>query len=77
MGLKLGVWGWWRSTFLSVRNEWVNCREWLDTINSLPPDLKFIEPAVMAKDLVPQLRAQGAEIIIALTHMVHLLSDMN
>ena len=46
------------------------CREWLETINSLPPDLRFVEPAEMAKELVPQLRAQGAEMIVALTHMV-------
>jgi hypothetical protein len=50
------------------------CREWLETINSLPPDLMFVEPAEMAKELVPKLRAQGAEIIIALTHMVDFTS---
>lgn len=45
-------------------------REWLDTINSLPPNLKFIQPSEMAKELVPKLREQGADIIVALTHMV-------
>jgi 5'-nucleotidase len=48
----------------------IDFREWLDTINSLPPDLKFVEPADMAKELVPKLREQGADIIVALTHMV-------
>jgi 5'-nucleotidase len=45
-------------------------REWLDTINSLPPDLKFVQPSEMAIELVPKLKEQGADIIIALTHMV-------
>lgn len=43
-------------------------QEWLDTINFLPPDLKFIEPSKVALELVPQLRLQGAEIIIVLAH---------
>ena len=45
-------------------------REWLDTINSLPPNLRFVQPSEMAKELVPKLREQGADMIIALTHMV-------
>ncbi|KAI2621301.1 Metallo-dependent phosphatase [Xylaria nigripes] len=44
-------------------------REWLATINSLPPDLIYKSASETAKELVPQLRAQGAEIIIAVTHM--------
>ena len=40
----------------------------LDTINSLPPDLIYNSASETAKRLVPALRAQGAEIIIALTH---------
>ncbi len=52
-----------------VRNELIS-REWLDTINSMPPNLRFIQPSEMAKELVPKLREQGADIIIALTHMV-------
>ncbi|KAL8816741.1 MAG: hypothetical protein Q9191_008275 [Dirinaria sp. TL-2023a] len=43
-------------------------REWLDTINSLPPNLIYRSASETAKQLVPGLRAQGAEIIIALTH---------
>ncbi|KAI0133992.1 Metallo-dependent phosphatase-like protein [Xylariales sp. AK1849] len=44
-------------------------REWLATINSLPPDLVYKSASETAKELVPELRAQGAEIIVALTHM--------
>lgn len=40
----------------------------LDTINSLPPNLIYKSATETAKELVPQLRAQGAQIIIALTH---------
>jgi 2',3'-cyclic-nucleotide 2'-phosphodiesterase (5'-nucleotidase family) len=43
-------------------------REWLDTINSLPPDLIYKSVSATAKELAPKLREQGAEIIIALTH---------
>ncbi|KAE9970545.1 hypothetical protein EG327_010241 [Venturia inaequalis] len=43
-------------------------REWLDTINSLPPDLIYKSASATAKELVPGLREQGAEIVIALTH---------
>ncbi|KAI0473198.1 Metallo-dependent phosphatase [Xylariaceae sp. FL0804] len=44
-------------------------REWLETINSLPPNLIYKSASETAKELVPQLRADGAEIIIAVTHM--------
>ncbi|KAI1394458.1 Metallo-dependent phosphatase [Hypoxylon trugodes] len=44
-------------------------REWLATINSLPPDLIYKSATQTAKELVPQLRAEGAEIVIAITHM--------
>lgn len=44
-------------------------REWLATINSLPPDLIYRSATETAKELVPQLRAEGAEIVIAVTHM--------
>lgn len=40
----------------------------LDTINSLPPDLVYQSASETAKKLIPPLRAQGAEIVIALTH---------
>ena len=43
-------------------------REWLDTINSLPPNLIYKSASGTAIELVPGLRAQGAEIIIAITH---------
>lgn len=43
-------------------------REWLDTINSLPPDLIYKSASATAKELVPGLRAQGAELVIAVTH---------
>lgn len=42
-------------------------REWLDTINSLPP-IQYVSASKTAEELVPGLRAQGAQIIIALTH---------
>lgn len=40
----------------------------LDTINSLPPNLIYKSATETAKELVPELRAKGAQIIIALTH---------
>ena len=43
-------------------------REWLETINSLPPNLIYKSATATAKELVPGLREKGAEIIIALTH---------
>ncbi|KAI9764306.1 MAG: hypothetical protein M1840_008524 [Geoglossum simile] len=44
-------------------------REWLDTINSLPPGLVYKSAAAAAKEIVPVLREQGADIIVAVTHM--------
>ncbi|KAI9892686.1 MAG: hypothetical protein M1814_001106 [Vezdaea aestivalis] len=55
-GIKIGVVG-------------LGEREWLDTINSLPPDLQYKSATETAEKLVPPLRAAGAEIIIAVTHM--------
>jgi 2',3'-cyclic-nucleotide 2'-phosphodiesterase (5'-nucleotidase family) len=43
-------------------------REWLGTINSLPPNLDYRSASATALELSPQLRAQGADIVIALTH---------
>ncbi|OQO10168.1 hypothetical protein B0A48_04525 [Cryoendolithus antarcticus] len=43
-------------------------REWLETINSLPPNLEYRSASATALELVPGLREQGAQIIIALTH---------
>jgi 5'-nucleotidase len=67
-GIKIGLMGLVEKCI--VPKERSDCREWLDTINSLPPNLEFVTPAEMAKKLVPKLREQGAEIIVALTHMV-------
>jgi 2',3'-cyclic-nucleotide 2'-phosphodiesterase (5'-nucleotidase family) len=44
-------------------------REWLETINSLPPDLIYKSASETAKELVPKLREEGAEIVICLSHM--------
>lgn len=44
-------------------------REWLETINSLPPNLIYKSASETARELIPELRAAGAEVIIALTHM--------
>lgn len=44
-------------------------REWLGTINALPPNLIYRSASEIVKELVPQLRADGADIVIALTHM--------
>lgn len=44
-------------------------REWLETINSLPPNLIYKSASETAKELVPKLREEGCDIIIALTHM--------
>ncbi|KAI9373459.1 Metallo-dependent phosphatase-like protein [Aspergillus egyptiacus] len=43
-------------------------REWLGTINSLPPNLIYKSASKTAIELVPRLREQGADIIIAVTH---------
>lgn len=43
-------------------------REWLATLNSLPPNLKYVSASATAAELAPQLRDQGAEIVIAISH---------
>ncbi|KAK2787564.1 hypothetical protein FQN53_005013 [Emmonsiellopsis sp. PD_33] len=43
-------------------------REWLATVNVLPPDIVYKSASETAKKLVPILREQGAEIIVAVTH---------
>lgn len=43
-------------------------KEWLETVNSLPPGLKFIEPVDAVKKWVPGLREQGAELIVIVSH---------
>ena len=55
-GIKIGVIG-------------LGEREWLETINSLPPNLIYKSASATAKELAPKLRAQGADMIVALTHM--------
>ncbi|KAM7188872.1 Metallo-dependent phosphatase-like protein [Naviculisporaceae sp. PSN 640] len=44
-------------------------REWLDTINALPPNLIYKSASTVARELVPKLREEGCELIVALTHM--------
>jgi len=44
-------------------------REWLACINALPPNLIYRSASEVARELVPQLRAEGADVIVALTHM--------
>lgn len=41
----------------------------LETINALPPNLIYQSASATALRLIPQLRAQGCSMIIALTHM--------
>jgi 2',3'-cyclic-nucleotide 2'-phosphodiesterase (5'-nucleotidase family) len=43
-------------------------REWLDTINSLPPDIIYKSASQTAKELIPGLKEQGAEIIVCVSH---------
>ncbi|EAW07037.1 putative 5'-nucleotidase [Aspergillus clavatus NRRL 1] len=54
-GLKVGVIG-------------LGEREWLGTINSLPPNLIYKSASKTALELAPQLRQQGADIVVAVTH---------
>ncbi|KAF9630964.1 5'-nucleotidase [Lasiodiplodia theobromae] len=43
-------------------------REWLATVNVLPPNLVFRPAAATAAELIPALKAAGADVIVALTH---------
>lgn len=44
-------------------------REWLDTINSLPPNLQYFSASATVAELAPKLREKhGAEMVIVLTH---------
>ncbi|KAJ5174181.1 uncharacterized protein N7482_000058 [Penicillium canariense] len=54
-GIKIGVIG-------------LGEREWLGTINSLPPDLIYKSASQTAKELAPLLREQGAELIVVVSH---------
>lgn len=40
----------------------------LGTINALPPDLIYKSASTTARELVPLLRAQGANLVVAVTH---------
>ncbi|KAK6527814.1 hypothetical protein TWF694_004793 [Orbilia ellipsospora] len=42
--------------------------EWIATVNSIPPNVEYIDAASVAKELVPQLREEGAEMIIVVSH---------
>lgn len=39
-----------------------------DTINSLPPDIVYKSATATVKELAPELRNQGADVVIAITH---------
>lgn len=54
-GIKIGVIG-------------VVEREWLDTINTLPPNLKHLSASATVSELAPQLRAEGAEMVVVVAH---------
>ena len=54
-GIKIGVIG-------------VVEREWLDTINTLPPNLKYLSASATVAEIAPQLRAEGAEMIVVVSH---------
>ncbi|KAJ5707664.1 hypothetical protein N7488_007465 [Penicillium malachiteum] len=54
-GIKIGVIG-------------LGEREWLGTINSLPPDLIYKSATQTAKELAPKLREQGAEMVVIVSH---------
>ena len=43
-------------------------REWLDTINTLPPNLKYLSASATAAELAPKLRDEGAEIVVVVSH---------
>lgn len=43
-------------------------REWLPTVNLLPPNLIYKSASATALELIPELKKQGADLIIALTH---------
>ncbi|PNS15083.1 3-hydroxyisobutyryl-CoA hydrolase, mitochondrial [Sphaceloma murrayae] len=43
-------------------------QDWISTVNSLPPDLPFLPAAEVAVKYSKALRAQGADMVIALCH---------
>ncbi|KAJ5884647.1 hypothetical protein N7495_009157 [Penicillium taxi] len=54
-GLKIGVIG-------------LGEREWLGTINTLPPNLIYKSASQTALELAPQLREQGASLVVVISH---------
>jgi len=54
-GIKIGLIG-------------VGEREWLETVNALPPDLIYRSATETVKELAPQLREDGADMVIVLSH---------
>lgn len=71
-GVKVGVIGlgereWW-VPWISYVYAIYSTSYRLETINSLPPDLVYKSASKTAMELVPRLREQGAELIIAVTH---------
>ena len=43
-------------------------REWLPAVYQLPPNVVYKSASATALELIPELRKQGADLIIALTH---------
>ncbi|KAK6503666.1 hypothetical protein TWF481_008669 [Arthrobotrys musiformis] len=42
--------------------------EWIATVNSIPPNVVWRDAATVAKELVPKLREEGAEMVICVSH---------
>ncbi len=53
---------------LATRSRQLILADRLDCINSLPPNLIYKSASATANELAPILRAQGAQIVIAITH---------
>eukprot|EP00878_Enallax_costatus_P010291 GHUV01010741.1.p1 GENE.GHUV01010741.1~~GHUV01010741.1.p1 ORF type:complete len:361 (+),score=47.99 GHUV01010741.1:420-1502(+) len=56
-GIKIGIMG-------LVEQDWIEC---LSTVE--PEDVEFLDPVEEGRRLAKELRAQGADLVIALTHM--------
>ncbi|KAF3928541.1 Apyrase [Orbilia brochopaga] len=42
--------------------------EWIATVNSIPPNVEYRNAAAVAKELVPKLREEGAEMVVCVSH---------
>ncbi|EWC46120.1 hypothetical protein DRE_04694 [Drechslerella stenobrocha 248] len=42
--------------------------EWIATVNSIPPNVQYRDAAAVAKELVPKLRDEGAEMVVCVSH---------